>query len=85
MVSGAVKRITTYRNKNNSTYRYLLAKAQLRNHKIDTDKGFTINALKDEAGKTIIDSYNLTARSKAIAWKAWRELYYKMYRYQQVS
>ncbi len=83
MVKSAVGRIQTYRDKNNVNYLYLLRKAQLRNHKIDTDKGFTINALKDEAGKTIIDSYNLTARNKAIAWQAWRALYYKLYRYQR--
>jgi len=53
------------------------------NKRIPTSKVFTIQALKDTFGKTLIDSYSLTARYKAIAWQAWRELYYSLYRYQE--
>ena len=53
--------------------------------RLPISKVFTIQALKDAFAKTLIDTYDLTARYKSLAWKAWRELYYSMYRFQQTT
>ena len=66
---------------------FLTHKAIVRNpqaqKRIDISKVFTIQAEKDTFAKSLIDPYGLTGRYKALAWVAWRELYYSMYQFQR--
>lgn len=85
MVKEAVKRSKHYANFLQANVSYLTNKAMLRQSKIDVSKIATISALKDGAGKVIIDSFSLGARKKVLAWQAWRELYFMYYRYQPTT
>ena len=84
MVKSGTRRAKHYANFVKANVSYLTTKTIMRQSKIDVSKIATISALKDIAGKTMIDVFSLGARKKVLAWQAWRELYFMYYRYQPV-
>lgn len=69
----------------NSDAYYLRVKSMLRTHRVDVSKISAICAEKDSKGKIMIDAFGLGARTKVLAWQAWRELYFMNYRFQQTE
>ena len=84
MVKSGAHRAKHYANFVKADVSYLTTKLKMRSRATDVSQIATISALKDGAGKVIIDSFNLRARKKVLAWQAWRELYFMYYRYQPV-
>lgn len=58
---------------------YLRLKAILRNRVLEINKNMTVNTVKDEAAKALIDAAGLDMRGRLNAWECWRELYYTFY------
>ena len=91
MVKQASHGIKQYDAKLDPIVLLLQMKARMRNMQAGTNSplkdkvaiGYTINALKDTAVKSIIDAHVHTVRDKVNAWNAFRELYYGNFQFKQ--
>lgn len=84
MVKSAEARTATAQAKVQPMVVYLRLKALLRKRVFEINKNVTVNMLKDEAAKALIDAEGLDMRGKLNAWECWRELYYTFYASRQV-
>ena len=84
MVKSAEARTATAQAKVQPMVVYLRLKAILRNRVLEINKNMTVNTVKDEAAKALIDAAGLDMRGRLNAWECWRELYYTFYSSRQV-
>lgn len=75
MVRDGTTRAAKFVANNNPMAIYLQTKKQ----KHRSRKALNIQAMKDAAGKAIIDTYGLDIRLRALAFEGWRELYFMGY------